>query len=354
MSLKTSTRSFGFIAAVLSGIVLLTGSGAIIHGQEPASKKIDQFADINTEDAMARLDRFAIELRSHPESRGVIVGRNTLAGNYPRGMFLRRAHGYRDYLVNTRGIEDARVNVVEGERRREIAFELWTIPRNELSTISEEVSAPEPPSPVLFDRLATGPERQCVGDLTIELYKLDDGLRIFSDALQHHSRAKAWIVVRPRSGDSRAATQRLVDQSRQLLIQNRISSERILTATGSALSSICGQVNLWIAPASSTKPDEAGYYSQLMSEAEAREFTVRRVEFAGNAHIRDNVLRKQFMQTEGDVFSRRLLDQSLANFNRQGLVYPVTLNDIEVWLDREEKLIDIAVCFRERPRASRK
>jgi len=348
MFLKISTRSFGFIAAVLSGIVLFTCRGTVVHAQEPTSRKFDEFGYVNAEDAMARLDHFALELRAHPESRGVIVGRNTLAGNYPRGMFLRRAHGYRNYLVNTRGIEDARVSVVEGERRREIGFELWTIPRNELSPISEEVSVPEPPSPVLFDQLATGPERQCVGDLPIELYKLEDGLRIFSDALQHHSRAKAWIVVRPRSGDSRAGTQRLVDQSRQLLIKNRIRLERILTATGSALSSICGQVNLWIAPASSTKADEAGYYSQLMNEAETREFTMRRVEFAGNAHIRDDVLRKQFMQTEGDVFSRRLLDQSLANFNRQGLVYPVTLNDIEVWLDREEKLIDIAVCFRER------
>lgn len=349
MPVKTSTRSYQFIAVTLSGLVLFAGA-KITRSQESTAKKIDQFSDINAEDAMAHLDRFAIEIKSHTESRGVIVASNTTGGSFPRGAFLRLANGYRDYLIKSRGVDAARISVVEGERKRELGFELWITPANELSTISEEASAAGPSSPELFDQLAIGPEPQCVGQLPIELYKLEDGLRILSDALQHNSRAKAWIVVHPQPRDTRATAQRLIDQSRQLLNKTGVRAERILTAVGSSRSSACGQVNLWIVPANSAKADEAGYYSQLISEAESSNYTVRRVEFVGNKHIRDNVLRRQFVQGEGDVFSRRLLNQSLKNFSGLGLVYPVSLNDIEVQLDRETKLMDMTVYFRERRR----
>jgi len=186
--------------------------------------------------------------------------------------------------------------------------------------------------------------------MPMALYKLDDGLRILRGVLSYHSRAKVWIVVHPRGRDSQVATQRIVSRSRQLLIKDGLKTERILTAVGSPRSSTCGEVRLWIVPANSTKADEAAYYSELLREAETHEYTLRRVEFSGNEHIRDNVLRKQFVQGEGDVLSLKLLDQGLKNFNSLGSLYPVTLNDVEARLDREEKLIDLTIYFRERRR----
>ena len=57
-------------AALLGGIfVLLIPGTDNIHAQG-TSAKIDQFGSINAEDAMARLDRFALELSPHPDSRG--------------------------------------------------------------------------------------------------------------------------------------------------------------------------------------------------------------------------------------------------------------------------------------------
>jgi outer membrane protein assembly factor BamA len=109
-------------------------------------------------------------------------------------------------------------------------------------------------------------------------------------------------------------------------------------------------VNLWIVPANSAKADEAGYYSELMSYAESAKYTMRRVEFAGNLHVRDNVLRKHFVQQEGDIFSRKLLDESLKNLGSVKEIYPVTLADVMARLDREEKLIDLTIAFRERRR----
>lgn len=354
MPLTMTQRRGRSIATVLSSIFVLFIYGLTCIRAQTTSAKIDQFGDINAEDAMARLDRFALELQSHPESRGIIVASNTIGRNVPRGTFLRLAYGYQNYLVKSRGVPAERISVVEGERKPETRFELWTLPRNELSSISEEAIAPEPPTPQLFDSLPIGPETQCVGQLPMELYKLEEGLQILSDALMHHARAKVWLVVHARARDSQAAVQKIVNRSRQLLIKDGVRAERILTAISSPRSSTCGEVRLWIVPANSAKADEAAYYSELLREAEKNGYTMRRVEFSGNEHIRDNVLRRQFVQGEGDVFSRKLVDQGLKNFNSLGTLYPVTLNDVEARLDREEKLIDLTIYFRERRRAARR
>lgn len=336
------------IVTILSTLLLFACTG--ISAQDENRGKIDQFGNINAEDAMARLDRFGLVLRSHPESRGIIVASNTISQREPRGTFLRLAHGYLNYLVKSRGVEAERISVAEGERKPQIRFELWTLPRNELSSISEEAIAPEPAAPQLFDSLPIGPEAQCVGHLPMELHKLDDGLRILRGVVRYHSRAKVWIVVHPRTRDTAAAAQGTVTRSRQLLIKDGIKAERILTAVGASRSSTCGMVNLWIVPANSAKADEAGYYSQLLSDAESAKYTLRRVEFSGNERIRDQVLRKHFVQQEGDLFSRKSLDESLKNFSSVRELYPVTFEDVVARLDREEKLIDLTIAFRERHR----
>ncbi len=152
----------------------------------------------------------------------------------------------------------------------------------------------------------------------------------------------------PRARDTQVAAQGIVTRSRQLLIKEGVKAERILTAVGPARSSTCGMVNLWIVPANSAKADEAGYYSQLLSDAESAKYTLRRIEFSGNERISDQVLRKHFVQQEGDLFSRKLLDESLKNFSSVRDLYPVTFADVVARLDRDEKLIDLTIAFRER------
>jgi len=336
---EASKSRFGYV--LLSALAVLT---VCTLAQAQAAKKIDQFGKINTEDAMVRLDLFALELRSHPESRGIIVANNRTGS--PRGAFLRLLYGYQNYLVHVRGIEAARVRVIEAENKPASNFELWMLPINELSTVPERDTRREPPAPELFDEIWIGPGARCEADLSIELDKLEDGLRFLHEALQQHSQAKAWIVIHPSQRDSQAISLRTINKARQSLIKNGIKAERILTAVSSLRAGSCASVRMWLAPSSSTKTDEAVYYSQLLNEAESAGYTARRVEFYGNQHIRDNVLRKQFVQGEGDIFSRKLLEQGLKNFNSMGTLYPVTINDIEARLDREEKLIDLTIYER--------
>ena len=88
----------------------------------------------------------------------------------------------------------------------------------------------------------------------------------------------------------------------------------------------------------------------LLREAIKNQFWVGRVEFVGNETTRDNILRRRIYLQEGDVFTQRNLSRSIANVNKLRIIYPVTRRDVIVRLDRTNKLIDFAFCFRERHR----
>lgn len=88
--------------------------------------KFDEFGDIRQGDTKARLDNLVIELQSDPTLHAYLVvygGRNG-----PRGQAARRAAWLRDYLVQTRGLDPARIVTVEGGYRHELSGELWLSP----------------------------------------------------------------------------------------------------------------------------------------------------------------------------------------------------------------------------------
>ena len=92
--------------------------------------------------------------------------------------------------------------------------------------------------------------------------------------------------------------------------------------------------------------------SQLIREAEEDQYNVRRVEFLGNAHIRDAILRQRVLLKEDDLFTKNNLVQSLRNLSRLKIIKPVRLKDVELHLDKAEKAVDIGIRVRERRKAS--
>ena len=100
----------------------------------------------------------------------------------------------------------------------------------------------------------------------------------------------------------------------------------------------------------SGEPLQAEEQSHLMDEAEKNKYTVRRVEFAGNETIRHNILARRVLFDEGDIFTRQLLERSIRNLSKLKIIKPVRLSDVEVRLDRREKVIDFTINVRERPR----
>ena len=88
--------------------------------------------------------------------------------------------------------------------------------------------------------------------------------------------------------------------------------------------------------------------SAIMGEAEKEKYTVSRVEFIGNEHIRDGVLRRRVLLNEGDLFRKRRLLGSIQNLNKLRMLRPVRLANIEIHLHKEDKLVNLLICFHER------
>lgn len=104
------------------------------------------------------------------------------------------------------------------------------------------------------------------------------------------------------------------------------------------------------APVKCSQP--AAEQDPLISEAVEHQYTIRRVEFLGNTYTRDNVLRQRIpMLQEGELFTREKLVRGLKSMSRlKRIIHPVKLHDVIISLDREEKLLDMLVCFREKRR----
>jgi PEGA domain len=90
-------------------------------------KCYDCFPFTAFDDTKARLDNLAIELQNAPTSQGYIIvyaGRSSRTGQADR--LIKRA---KDYLVNQRGIDAARLSVINGGYRDTDYFELWVVPQ---------------------------------------------------------------------------------------------------------------------------------------------------------------------------------------------------------------------------------
>jgi hypothetical protein len=87
------------------------------------ARKFDEYGNIRFNDEKARLDNYAIQLQNEPSARGAIIGYGSCDAE---GMT--RANRAKDYLVNTRGIDAGRIDVIDGGCMPELKVELWIVP----------------------------------------------------------------------------------------------------------------------------------------------------------------------------------------------------------------------------------
>jgi hypothetical protein len=86
----------------------------------------DRYGPIDSEDEMARLDNFAIQLMEEPVTEGCIIA---YGGRVAReGEALARAERAKKYLSETRGVARDRITVVDGGFREDVTVELWIVP----------------------------------------------------------------------------------------------------------------------------------------------------------------------------------------------------------------------------------
>jgi outer membrane protein assembly factor BamA len=82
--------------------------------------------------------------------------------------------------------------------------------------------------------------------------------------------------------------------------------------------------------------------------------SIRRVEFFGDEHVSDMVIRRRVLLMEGDPFTVENMRKSLEGINKLGVFYRVTEKDVEWCADERTHEVDFAFHFRERPRRRRK
>jgi hypothetical protein len=111
------------------------------------------------------------------------------------------------------------------------------------------------------------------------------------------------------------------------------------------------QENAERAPFNCSHP--AAEQERLMREAVKNQYTIRRVEFLGNKYTRDHLLRQRIpLLQEGNILTRENLIRSLKSVSRlKRIIHPVKLSDVFLHLDRQEKVIDMEICFREKRRS---
>jgi outer membrane protein insertion porin family len=98
------------------------------------------------------------------------------------------------------------------------------------------------------------------------------------------------------------------------------------------------------------KPDE-GIVDFVFTITEGKQFTLRRLEFLGNTFTRDNVLRREILVNEGDVYNQRAFEISVLRLNQLGFFDPLDAErDADFRTDEEEALVDINLKVAERGR----
>jgi hypothetical protein len=90
----------------------------------------------------------------------------------------------------------------------------------------------------------------------------------------------------------------------------------------------------------------------LVEEADRGQFNTRRVEIAGSTYTRDRKFRKRMApgMNEGDIFTQGSLQKTVRSIARMKVIYPITMDNIEVRLNRPERIIDVVICVTQKPR----
>lgn len=89
---------------------------------------------------------------------------------------------------------------------------------------------------------------------------------------------------------------------------------------------------------------------ELMREAEADRYAIRRVEFCCGLRTDVYLLTRKSLLVEGEMFKREVLTRGLKSLGGLKSIGPVRLRDVEVRLDREHQEVDFVIHLKERRR----
>jgi outer membrane protein insertion porin family len=97
-------------------------------------------------------------------------------------------------------------------------------------------------------------------------------------------------------------------------------------------------------------PDE-GIVDFVVTIEEGKQFSLRRLEFIGNTFTRDNVLRREVLINEGDIYNEGYWEYSVIKLNQLGYFNPIDKDkDVDRRTNDEEASVDLTLKVSERGR----
>jgi hypothetical protein len=242
-----------FTAALL---LTLLCAPAFARQQQPAARLTDSFGEIQWSDLMARLDNFAIELQNEPRAKGLIAA-YAARPKFP-GWPLRRAYSAIDYLINTRGLDAARLSAVNGAPRDVIGFELWVVPPGSATPVKPfdtSLLMSGEKSAMLLDRFVVV-ER---GDNELSEYGLEphpDSSAVyeyFAEALRRDPTLRGCVIGYTSRRGSRAADRRIAALAKLTMAKSHAVDMRRVVALGGGRREY-KMVELWLVPPGAALP----------------------------------------------------------------------------------------------------
>ncbi|HVF43252.1 MAG TPA: hypothetical protein VM936_09590 [Pyrinomonadaceae bacterium] len=231
------------------------GEAAAPRNREGGARRVQDFGDVLVSDYLARLDSFAVDLLNAPGARGYVVA-YIVPNNFP-GWPLRRANWARGYLIRGRGIDESRVEAVNGGYRDKVGFEFWVVPPGAALPVAPFDFAAElsrEKSSYLFDRYFTftaddtGIESGYVG------YLDEKGLYApFADALRLDPGARGCVIAYAARRERRGADRRLASRVKLGILRNHpVGAGRVVALGGGRRDR--RTVEFWVVPPGSPLP----------------------------------------------------------------------------------------------------
>ncbi|HEX8176886.1 MAG TPA: hypothetical protein VF543_17480 [Pyrinomonadaceae bacterium] len=237
--------------------------------EEPMARQVDSYGEITSEDVMARLDNFSIELRKMPHATGYLICYGPEGEGSGTGKYVLKVQT--DYLLNTRGLEPESIRQVYGGRYYkpdEVETELWIAPpgadapelrgyESSLETIRGKFKEYNS-----WDRYPDG-DGPAFGNIALA------GL---ADVLKQQPKSLAYIVSFNVQGAAPGTWRRVAKRDASALQAYGIAFDRIKIIYGGEVKTdvdgvALAIINLWVLPPDAPPPVKEGKSEQTPKEA---------------------------------------------------------------------------------------
>lgn len=238
-------------------LIIMFASFQLCIGQEtPKARQVDELGHICSEDLMARLDNFFIQLNNDPTAKGYIF---FYGGNLTEGRNLHLI----DYMTKfypTRRIDKSRLLLLRGENREQEHTEFWLVPA-EANPIKPDTEFTEIKytSTILFDK-SWADFNKAYGKLDIYENGFADlgcdfspNRNEFAKVLLSNASLTGYLIIYTESGKSKKYADKIAKFAlNELTKQHKIPISQLKTVYGGNREQ--PEIEFWIVPKGEPAP----------------------------------------------------------------------------------------------------